>query len=88
MALHIQPRLRSNHGEVLRDAAVAGLGIIGLPAFYVLDDLNSGRLVEVLAKYKANPAGIYAMYPYHKQVPANVLALIEHLRKWYGSVEA
>lgn len=80
----IQPRLRSNHGEVLRDAAIAGLGIIGLPAFYVLDDLQRGRLVEVLAKYQANPAGIYAMYPYHKQVSANVLALIEHLRKWYG----
>lgn len=81
----IRPRLKSNHGEVLRDAAVAGLGITGLPAFYVLDDLHHGRLVEVLTTYRLQQAGIYAMYPYHKQVSANALALIEHLRQWFKS---
>lgn len=78
----IQPRLKSNHGEVLRDAALAGLGITGLPAFYVAADLQAGRLVEVLADYRRPQGGIYAMYPYHKQVSANTLALIEHLRQW------
>lgn len=86
--IHIQPRLRSNHGEVLRDAAIAGLGITGLPAFYVLEDLDSGRLVEVLAEYRMQQAGIYAMYPYHKQASSNTLALIEHLRNWFGSGKA
>jgi DNA-binding transcriptional LysR family regulator len=86
--IHIQPRLRSNHGEVLRDAAIAGLGITGLPAFYVLDDLQSGRLVEVLAEYRMQQAGIYAMYPYHKQVSSNTLALIEHLRLWFSPGKA
>ncbi len=84
----IQARLKSNHGEVLRDAAVAGLGITGLPAFYVLEDLNQGRLVEVLAEYRMQRAGIYAMYPYHKQVSANALALIEHLRHWFQATAA
>ncbi|SDK49667.1 transcriptional regulator, LysR family [Methylophilus rhizosphaerae] len=84
----VHPRLKSNHGEVLRDAALAGLGITGLPAFYVLDDLQSGRLVEVLAEYRMQQAGIYAMYPYHKQVSSNTLALIEHLRQWFGSDHA
>lgn len=79
----IHAHLKSNHGEVLRDAAVAGLGITGLPAFYVLEDLQRGRLVEVLAEYRMQQAGIYAMYPYHKQVSANALALIEHLRQWF-----
>lgn len=78
----IQPLLKSNHGEVLRDAALAGLGITGLPAFYVAADLQAGRLVEVLADYRRPQGGIYAMYPYHKQVSANTLALIEHLRQW------
>lgn len=82
----IHARLKSNHGEVLRDAAVAGLGITGLPAFYVLEDLQHGRLVEVLADYRMQQAGIYAMYPYHKQVSANALALIEHLRQWFQPV--
>jgi DNA-binding transcriptional LysR family regulator len=84
----IHARLKSNHGEVLRDAAVAGLGITGLPAFYVLEDLQHGRLVEVLAEYRMQQAGIYAMYPYHKQVSANALALIEHLRQWFQPTTA
>jgi len=84
----IHARLKSNHGEVLRDAAVAGLGITGLPAFYVLEDLQRGRLVEVLADYRMQQAGIYAMYPYHKQVSANALALIEHLRHWFQPTTA
>jgi DNA-binding transcriptional LysR family regulator len=84
----IHARLKSNHGEVLRDAAVAGLGITGLPAFYVLEDLQHGRLVEVLADYRMQQAGIYAMYPYHKQVSANALALIEHLRQWFQPAAA
>jgi len=84
----IHARLKSNHGEVLRDAAVAGLGITGLPAFYVLEDLQHGRLVEVLADYRMQQAGIYAMYPYHKQVSANALALIEHLRQWFQPTSA
>jgi len=84
----IHARLKSNHGEVLRDAAVAGLGITGLPAFYVLEDLQHGRLVEVLAEYRMQQAGIYAMYPYHKQVSANALALIEHLRQWFQPTAA
>ncbi|WP_223261214.1 LysR family transcriptional regulator [Methylophilus medardicus] len=84
----IQARLKSNHGEVLRDAAVAGLGITGLPAFYVLDDLQSGKLVEVLTAYRIEQAGIYAMYPYHKQVSSNTLALIAHLQAWFQASNA
>lgn len=81
--LPVHPVLKSNHGEVLRQAAVAGMGITALPAFYVMEDLQQGRLVEVLAAYRLQQSGIYAMYPYHKQVSANALALIEHLRHWF-----
>jgi DNA-binding transcriptional LysR family regulator len=84
----IQSRLKSNHGEVLRNAALAGLGITGLPAFYVMADLQAGRLVEVLADYRLQQGGIYAMYPYHKQVSASTLALIEHLRLWLQTPDA
>lgn len=81
----IHARLRSNHGEVLRDAALAGLGITGLPSFYVMEDLQSGRLIEILAEFGMHQAGIYAMYPYHKQVSANALALIDHLKNWFDT---
>lgn len=46
-------------------------------------DLQSGRLVEILTEYRIEQAGIYAMYPNHKQVSSNTLALIAHLQQWF-----
>ena len=41
-------RLGVNNGEVLRDAAIAGLGIVLLPTFLVSDALAAGKLRMVL----------------------------------------
>ena len=48
--------LCSNNGEVLRDAAVKGLGFTKLPTFIVGADLQNGRLVSVLSNYKSPSA--------------------------------
>lgn len=44
-------RLSSNDGYALRNAALKGAGILLQPKVLVADDLNSGRLVSVLADY-------------------------------------
>ena len=38
-------------GEGLRQAALAGLGIVMLPTFIIGEDLRSGRLQQVLLDY-------------------------------------
>lgn len=71
--------LRANNGEVLRDAAIAGLGLVQLPEFITGPALNDGRLVPVLAAF-APPAGaVYAVHPAHRQRSATVRALSDHL---------
>ncbi|MEI6001017.1 LysR family transcriptional regulator [Paraburkholderia bengalensis] len=72
--------LRVNNGEVVRDAAVAGLGIARLPEFIVADALASGKLIEVLADFVSPPLTLYAVYPQHRQASVTIRAFTQFLR--------
>ncbi|MEX3762333.1 LysR family transcriptional regulator [Paraburkholderia phenoliruptrix] len=73
--------LRANNGDLIRDAAVAGLGIVRLPDFIVADALRSGRLVTVLDEFLPSPTGVYAVYPQHRQSSLTIRAFVDFLRK-------
>ncbi len=65
--IRLQGRLRANNGELVRDAAVQGLGIAYLPTFIVDPELASGRLVTVLDAFRPARTAVYAVYPQHRQ---------------------
>lgn len=76
--------LRANNSEVLRDAALAGLGLALLPDFSAAGALRSRELREVLPRWR--PVGffgdaIYALRPFSPQVPRAVRLLVDHLRR-------
>lgn len=79
-SLAVSGRMRANNGELLRDAAIAGLGIAYLPMFIVGAALRDGRLVSVLDDYTSEPLRLCAVYPQHRQSSRPVQALIEFLR--------
>ncbi len=76
--------LRSNSGDLLREAAVGGAGVMLLPTFYVGEDLERGRLRPVLTDYRMHDYGIYAVYPSRKHLTAKVKAFIDFLVERYG----
>ena len=71
--------LESNLGEVLRDAALAGMGIAMHAMWHVAGDLASGRLVRVLPDYAPPPTDIHAVMPDRRFVPARTRAFVEFL---------
>ncbi|HEY4298542.1 MAG TPA: LysR family transcriptional regulator [Paraburkholderia sp.] len=73
--------LRANNGDLIRDAAVAGLGIVRLPDFIVADALRSGQLVPVLEAFQPGATSVYAVYPQHRQSSVTIRAFVEFLRK-------
>jgi DNA-binding transcriptional LysR family regulator len=85
LKIPIQAILRSNHGEVMKNAAVAGLGITGLPYFYVEEALKSGELVQILKEFTGGVGVVYALYPQHKQSSVAVRAFVDHLQAWFKS---
>lgn len=68
-----------NNGEVLRAAALAGLGIVMLPNFIVEKDLHQGQLRPILAAYPPPAINIYALYPVNRHLSAKVTRLVEFL---------
>ena len=74
-----RPRVVANNGDIIREAGVAGLGLIVLPHFIVAQALARGDLVEVLADAMPSPEPIHAVYLPERSVPPKTRAVIDHL---------
>ena len=81
--LPVRGPLRSTNGEVLREAALSGLGLALLPAWMIGEDVAAGRLVPCLAGLTAWPAGfdreIVAVHRRVDPLPPKVAAFIAYL---------
>ena len=75
--------LRANNGEFLRDAAIAGLGIVLQPTFIVYQALESGQLMRLLPDYDWREITVYAVYPQTRYLPARVQAFIDYLVDYF-----
>jgi DNA-binding transcriptional LysR family regulator len=64
---------------VLRQAAVAGLGLWLAPPYVVSDLLVSGALVPLLADYARPEMEIVALYPHRRQLSAKVRLFLDLL---------
>lgn len=79
--VHIRPKLLTSSGESLRAAALAGLGLVALPDWMVLDALASGALVRVLPDFPAAGIGIYAVYPTNRLIAPKVRSFVDHIAR-------
>jgi DNA-binding transcriptional LysR family regulator len=77
--LQVPWKLCTNNAEVLRDAAVSGRGIALLPTFIASEDLRSGKLQNVLTKYRAPELSVYALYPPTRHLSVKVRVFIDFL---------
>jgi len=77
--------MRVNNGIIMRDAAVAGLGIALLTTFIFYDSVTSGKLRLLDVGADAESAMISIAYPDVRRVSAKVMALIAHLRAAFGT---
>ncbi|KQV33582.1 MULTISPECIES: LysR family transcriptional regulator [unclassified Rhizobium] len=76
--------LRVNNGDMIRDAAVAGLGIALLPLFIAGPDLRAGLLRMIDVGVKPAAEFIYLAHPEGRRPSAKLRALAEHLETAFG----
>lgn len=76
--------LSSSHLESLHAAALAGLGIAGLPSFLVESALRQGTLERVLPQWRLESLTIYAAMPTRQHVPARTRAFVDFLVQAFG----
>jgi DNA-binding transcriptional LysR family regulator len=78
-SVRISGNLVSNSGDMLRTAALQGVGILLGPGFLVADDLDSGRLVRLLSEYRPVEHSMNAVYPHRHHLSAKVRTFIDLL---------
>ncbi|WP_163267344.1 LysR family transcriptional regulator [Chelativorans alearense] len=78
----VSPRIEVNSPLTVRAAAVAGLGFAFQPDFIAAPEVAAGRLVTVLEEHITDGAGIFAVYPHRRYLPAKVRALVDFLAQW------
>jgi DNA-binding transcriptional LysR family regulator len=84
VAVRVSGPLESNLGEVVRDAAIAGLGIALHSTWHVCEDLRAGRLRLVLPRYSLPESGIYAVMPQRRLVLPRARAFADFLAERFG----
>lgn len=82
-----RPSFHSNNGDTCLAAALAGQGIILQPDFLVGEDIQSGKLVELMPEYSAGELGVYAVYPSRRLVALKVRALVEFLAERFTATK-
>lgn len=77
----VQGVLCSNNGEVLRDAAIQGLGIALLPAFIIGQTLRQGKLQPILADYHPPGSAISVIYPANRHLSTKIRLFVQFLQQ-------
>jgi DNA-binding transcriptional LysR family regulator len=77
--VRVRGSLACNDGEVVRDWAMAGRGLILRSWWDVADVVARGELVTVLDGYRTPEADVYAVYPMPRNLPAKVRLLVDFL---------
>jgi DNA-binding transcriptional LysR family regulator len=76
--------MRSDNGEMLRAAALAGLGICILPSFIAAPALEARILEPLLLDYPLEEASLQAVMPPGRATTARVRALVDFLVARFG----
>ena len=86
--------LESNDGQILRAAALDGMGILVQPTYILYDDIVAGRLVPVLDEWDLPRLTINLAYPSRRHLSAKVRTFIDFIaehfekmnyeKKWTG----
>jgi DNA-binding transcriptional LysR family regulator len=85
--VQVAGRLSGNTVQVLRKAALAGLGIALLPSTMTRRELRAGLLVPVLPQFHRKGHGVHLVYASRRHLPSAVQAFIELVVAKLGDFE-
>ena len=82
----VNSNFRSNNLLVLKDAALAGVGVARLPLWMVDTEIKTGLLRPLLDNFSLPPFAIHAVFPTSRQIPAKVRLFVNFIKEELDSV--
>lgn len=86
--VQVTSKVTSNNGDLLRQCALAGMGIVIRPSYAVGDDLSSGRLVRLLPNHHMGQMPITMVYPSRRLLSAKVRGFVDFMSTKFPHPEA
>ena len=74
--LRMRSQVAANNAETYIACALAGLGLIQIPAYDVREHLAAGELVEVLPDARAEPLPVQLVYPHRRNLSRRMQAFV------------
>ena len=84
-AVHVSGNFRCDSGDVILDAAVAGIGVTVLPYWMIHAHLVTGSLQMVLPDDQPEPLPVHAIYPQRRYLPLRVRCFIDFLTEKFAA---
>ncbi len=75
--VHFEPYLLVNDTGAMKELALQGLGIVKLHAYMVEEELNSGKLVEVLKDFREEKQPILVNFMPYKHLPPKIRSFLD-----------
>ncbi len=85
--VYFTPRMVTTDMLALREAAMAGVGVVQLPLLMVRDQLASGELEVVLDEWQPRREAIHAVFASRRGLLPSVRALVDYLSEEYQRME-
>jgi DNA-binding transcriptional LysR family regulator len=79
-SIKVSGDFRANSGMTIRSAALEGAGVASIPAFLVREDIETGRLVQILTQFAPAPIRISAVYPSARLLSRKVKLFVEFMQ--------
>lgn len=76
-----RPRLIVSDIVMLREAALAALGVVQLPTLMVWRDIEEGRLIHALPHWRPRAGIVHAVFPSRRGVLPSVRVLLDYLAR-------
>jgi len=80
----VRGNLQGNNGDVLCNAAVAGLGVVLQPTFMVYELLSQGALIRILPGWEPEPLTLNAVYADRRFLPLKTRSFIDYLVEYFA----
>ena len=77
--MRVHPAVHCNHGDLLREMAIAGEAVILQPRFIVDQALRAGTLVPILEAHASLDIHLYAVYLSRRYLPSKLSVFIDFL---------
>lgn len=84
VAVPVSGSLRANNGEVLRESALRGVGVVLGPEFVLEEALEAGELERLFPEWRIKSGAVWVLYPHRRHLAAKVRVFVDFLEERLG----